>query len=116
MWCKGKKQEIENKEQKVPEMIEIEVDASTTPQNHAIVPDAGKYVICKLYGTVKTVLCENCKTYKCTKWQAIKNNHIMNYNVIKCNQPIESCSEYSCSSLTNSSQISNILSLFSLFS
>lgn len=65
--CKGKKQEIENKEQKVPEMIEIEVDASTTPQNPAIVPDAGKYVICKLYGTVKTVLCENCKTYKCTK-------------------------------------------------
>lgn len=62
--CKGKKQEIENKEQKVPEMIEVEVDAPTLPQNSAVLTNAGKYVICKLYGTVKTSLCENCKTYK----------------------------------------------------
>lgn len=62
--CKGKAQTVENKEQQVPEMVEVEVDAPTTPQSPSIVPDAGKYVICKLYGTVKIQLCENCKTYK----------------------------------------------------
>jgi hypothetical protein len=62
--CKGKPQTVENKEQKVPEMVEVEVDAPTTPQSSMVLPDNGTYVICRLYGTVKTQLCENCKTYK----------------------------------------------------
>ena len=65
--CKGKAQTVENVEQKVPEMVEMEVNASTTPTSPLVAPENGKYAICKLYGTVKTQLCENCKTYKNTK-------------------------------------------------
>lgn len=57
--CKGN-QNTQYKEQKTPEMVEVLVDAPV-----GISPtDDNKFVICKLYGTVKRVLCENCKTYK----------------------------------------------------
>lgn len=62
--CKGKTQTVENKEQKVPEMVEVEVEAPALPQSNIVLPDNGRYAICKLYGTVKVQLCENCKTYK----------------------------------------------------
>ena len=63
--CKNKKNPPNNStagtsEQKVPEMEEVWVDAPSVQQ---ILAD-NKYVICKLYGTVKRILCENCKTYK----------------------------------------------------
>jgi hypothetical protein len=64
--CKGTAQTVENKEQKVPDMVEIEVDSVQTPKLN-LTPDPGRYVICKLYGTVKSSLCENCKTYKASK-------------------------------------------------
>lgn len=47
-------------EQKVPEMEEVWVDM---PVNGPSLEE-NKYVICKLYGTIKRTLCENCKTYK----------------------------------------------------
>lgn len=67
--CKGQAQTIENKEQQVPEMVEVEVmvPANTIPAKAAGIPTEGSFVICKLYGTVKSSLCENCRTYKSNK-------------------------------------------------
>lgn len=67
--CKGKAQETEIKEQRVPEMIEVE-DVAMTPSTQKAIDTAlnvdasKKYIICKLYGTVKAEMCENCKTYR----------------------------------------------------
>jgi hypothetical protein len=57
--CKGN-QKTEIQKQTVPEMVEAWVDVTTTLPTS----DDNKFVICKLYGTVKRSLCENCKTYK----------------------------------------------------
>lgn len=59
--CKGNPQTTTMKEQKVPEMVDTWVDIPVGQQNAA---QDTKFVICKLYGTVKRSICENCKTYK----------------------------------------------------
>lgn len=59
--CKGN-QKTEMVEQMIPEMEEVLVDSfireTSTSQNN------GKYTLCKLYGTVRSTMCEKCKTYK----------------------------------------------------
>ena len=59
--CKGKPQTTTMKEQKVPEMVDTWVDV---PAGHQTASQDTKFAICKLYGTVKRSICENCKTYK----------------------------------------------------
>jgi hypothetical protein len=59
--CKGKPQTTTMKEQKVPEMVDTWVDIPVGQQN---ANQDTKFAICKLYGTVKRSICENCKTYK----------------------------------------------------
>ena len=57
--CKGNKK-TEYQEKLVPEMVEITEQITTTTQNNF----NNQYTICKLFGTVKRSICENCKTYK----------------------------------------------------
>jgi len=57
--CKGNKK-VEYQEKKVADMVETWVDGTAETSSNA----ANQFTICKLYGTVKRSICENCKTYK----------------------------------------------------
>ena len=59
--CKGKPQTTTMKEQKVPETVEQIIQV---PVNQVNPSEETKFAICKLYGTVKRSICQNCKTYK----------------------------------------------------
>ena len=58
--CKGN-QTTTMKEQSVPEMVDAWVEV---PANQINPANDTRFAICKLYGTVKRVICQNCKTYK----------------------------------------------------
>lgn len=64
--CACKKNQNGTTEKQVPVMVDVWEDVPIQQNNNVFPSDSivVKYVNCKLFGTIKRTICENCRTYR----------------------------------------------------